>query len=108
VRCMTGVRVEIRRYVDDHQSGWVECGLTDAHGRGWLFVEKVPVVSVEDLDAESTYPRPGLIACRVLERRVGSDGTEVVVIDTQHPWHVEATTDETRFEVRPEQLEEFD
>ena len=104
---MTGVKVEIQRYVDDHQPGWVECGLTDVHGRGWLFVEKVPVVSLEDLDAESNYPRPGLIACQVLERRAGADGREVVVIDTELPWHVAATTAQTRFEVRPEQLEEF-
>jgi hypothetical protein len=104
---MTGIRVEIRRYVDDGFPGVVECWLTDADDREWCIIEKVPVVTLEELDARSPYPRPGIIACRVIERRVGADGREVVVVDTEEPWHVEATTGETRFVIRPEQLEEF-
>jgi hypothetical protein len=82
---MVGVSVEIRRYVDGAFPGWVECSLTDAHGRVWSFVEKIPIVTAEDLDAESRYPRPGVIACQVVERRVGMDATEVVIIDTERP-----------------------
>jgi hypothetical protein len=104
---MVGVSIEIRRCVDDDQPGWVECWLTDAHGREWVFVEKAPVVSDEYLDSSSHYPRRGVIACEVIERRVAPDGDEVVVIDTGRPWGVEAMSGETRFEVRPEQLEEF-
>jgi hypothetical protein len=103
---MFGIAIEIRRYVDDSQPGWVECGLTDAGGREWLFIEKIPVVTAEDLGISSRYPQPGVIACQVIERRQ-DDGREVVVIDTELPWHVEATTGDTRFEVRPEQLVEF-
>lgn len=98
---MTGVCVEIRRYVDRDFPGWVECSLTDAHGREWLFVEKAPVVTTESVDAASNYPRPGFIGCEVLSRRDG-----LVVITTATPWGVEATTGETRFEVRDEQLAE--
>jgi hypothetical protein len=105
---MPAVRVEIRQYVDDAQPGWVECRLIDAHGRGWSFVEKVPVVTAENLDAGSTYPRQGVVACRVLERRVEADEREIVVIDTEQPWGVEATTGETRFLVRPQQLVDLD
>jgi hypothetical protein len=104
---MRGVVIEICRYVDDSQPGWVECRLIDARGREWLFVEKVPVITTEDLDASSDYPRPGVIACQVLERRQEGE-REVVGIDTKLPWHVEATTGETRFEIRPEQLVEVD
>lgn len=104
---MFGIAVEIRRYVDDAQPGWVECGITDAGGREWVFVEKVPVITTEDLDARSEYPRPGVIACQVVERRQQS-GRDIVVVDTELPWHVEATTGDTRFEVRPEQVVEFD
>ena len=39
------------RYVSDHNPGFVECRLTDAWGREWLFVDKVPVVTLADLDA---------------------------------------------------------
>ena len=59
-------RAEIRRYVDDDQPGWVECAFTDAHGREWLFIEKVPVVTVEFLNTASGYPRAGVIACEVI------------------------------------------
>ena len=68
---MNAVGIELRRYVDDSQPGFVECWLTDANGREWSFVEKVPVVSTEDLDVGSNYPRPGIIACEVIERRFG-------------------------------------
>jgi hypothetical protein len=50
---VANVRVEIVRYTDDHQPGFVECHLSDVAGRVWSFEEKVPVVTVEDL---STRP----------------------------------------------------
>jgi hypothetical protein len=98
------VRVEIRRLVDESNPGVVECWLTDAEGREWSFVEKVPVVTAEYLDAQSHYPCEGIIAGRVIGRGTDAEGGEVVVIDTVEPWGVEATTGEARFTVRPEQL----
>lgn len=104
---MFGIKVEIGRYLDDHQPGWVECQFVDAQGYGWSFVEKVPVVSMEDLDRNSTYPRPGRIACQVIGKRyVG--GKEVVTIDTAKPWGIESTTGQTYFDVVSEQLIELD
>jgi hypothetical protein len=105
---MQAVKVTIRRFVDAAFPGWVECGLVDAWGRVWTFVEKVPVVTSEDLDASNDYPQPAVIACQILARRHDSRGREVVTIDTQTPWHVEATTGEVRFDVLPEQLAELD
>lgn len=105
---MIAVRVLILQYVDDAQPGWVECLLTDVHGRAWSFVEKVPVVTGEDLDADSAYPRGSVIACRIIERRRAVGGQEVITIDTSLPWHVAATSGETRFEVSAEQLSTID
>jgi hypothetical protein len=104
---VVGVQVEIARYTDDSQPGWVECQLTDIHGCRWSFIEKVPIVTLAWLDAGSSYPQPGIIACEVIDRRQ-DDGREVVAINTERPWHVEATSGETRFEVSPEQMVEFD
>jgi hypothetical protein len=75
---MPVVQIDIVRYIDDWQPGFVECRLTDRWGRVWSFVEKVPVVTAEYLDAGSDYPCPGLIGCRVLDRaedvvRIGID-----------------------------------
>jgi hypothetical protein len=100
-----GIRVEIRRYVDDAYPGWVECCLTDVSGRDWFIVEKVPVVTLEDIGPETVYPRRTVIACEVVERQAGVAGREIVIIDTEHPWHIAATNGETQFAVRPEQLE---
>jgi hypothetical protein len=99
-----GLDVLICRFVDDDQPGWVECRFTDAHGREWSIVEKVPVVCAEDLDARSPYPRPGIVGCRVVERRRDAAGRELALIDTEWPWSIAATSGETRFEVASEQL----
>jgi hypothetical protein len=103
-----GVRAVIRRYVSDDNPGWVECAFTDARGRDWVFVEKVPVVTAELLDADSTYPRPVILACEVGERVRDEAGREVVVVDAAQPWGIETATGETRFEVRPEQVVRLD
>lgn len=95
---MTGVRVQIVRYADDSQPGWVECRLMDAHGRSWSFLEKAPVVSSAPLDASSDYPQPGVIACQVLGRT-----GDIVRIDTSQPWDVASTEGQAQFDV-PEGL----
>lgn len=104
---MFGVRVMICQYVDDAQPGWVECRLVDVHGTEWSFVEKAPVVTAEDLNAYSMYPVRGFIACEVVERRLHTSGREGVLIDTERPWQIAATSGRTRFEVWPEELVEI-
>lgn len=96
--------VSIIRWALDDQPGWVECLLMDAHGRPWFFLEKAPVVSGEDLRADTMYPCPGRIACHVIERRVDASDKPVLVVDTARPWGIEATSGETRFDVRPDQV----
>ncbi len=91
---MVAVLVEIVRYFDDSQPGWVECELIDANGRLWSFVEKVPIVTEASLDESSVYPQPGFIACRVIGRAGG-----VARVDTSLPWGVESVESETQFEV---------
>ena len=63
---MPEVRVAITRYVDDHFPGYVECKLTDVEGKEWFLIEKVPVVTVVDLDSTSIYPSLGLLSVRFL------------------------------------------
>ncbi|MCE9579159.1 MAG: hypothetical protein K8W52_38910 [Deltaproteobacteria bacterium] len=98
------VRMAAIRYVNDAFPGFVECALVDVHGAVWTFIEKVPVVSLADLDARSTYPQPVTVACAVVATRRDPDGREVVTIDTSVPWGIAASSGETRFEVGAEQL----
>jgi hypothetical protein len=62
---MLGVRVEISRYADAAQPGWVECRLVDALGHEHVFVEKVPVVTEAHLVAASGFPQAGFIAVSI-------------------------------------------
>jgi len=101
---MLGVIVTISRYVSDSQPGWVECKLVDAHGSESTIIEKVPVVTLADLDANSSYPQTGYVACQVVERRVGTNGAEVVTINIGSPWGVEDSSGKTQFDVFSTQL----
>ena len=103
---MLGVKVNISRYADDSFPGWVECRLVDALGHQHVFVEKVPVVAPH-LDAASSYPQSGVIACIVLGSRESDDGRQLVHIDMQTPWGIESLAERSRFDVFPEQLVEF-
>jgi hypothetical protein len=60
--------VQIVRFVDSHQPGWVECELVDAARPRHIIIEKVPVVTTKDLDANSKYPALGSVPCEVLKR----------------------------------------
>jgi hypothetical protein len=101
---MTAVSVEIARFVDDRQPGFVECVLVDADGRSHAFVEKGPVVSASNLLPGSKYPRAGSIACEVISEFTDSSGRQLVRIDTDRPHGVESSSGETKFVVLPSQL----
>jgi hypothetical protein len=103
---MLAIKVEITRFLDDHQPGFVECSLIDAHGRKHLFIDKVPVVALEDLDAHSIYPRDGVIGCEVVN---GPDDSarEILTVSTELPWGIESAEGLLVFEVRREQLTEI-
>ncbi|MDI1448473.1 hypothetical protein [Polyangium sp. 6x1] len=95
---MIGVRIQIVRYADDAQPGWVDCHLIDVHGRRWSFFEKVPIVTEALLDEQSEYPQPGVIHCKLISQCAG-----IARIDTTEPWGVESVEGETQFDV-PESL----
>ncbi len=104
---MLGVKVTIARYIsDDPQPGIVELQLEDAHGRRWSFVEKTAIVSKEFLDAQTTYPQQGVIACEIIQRRFDVSGREVIRIDTKRPWYVESVDGITEFDVSTDVLSE--
>jgi len=78
------VKVEIIRFVDDHFPGIIEFKLTDACGRNWYFIEKVPIVCSHNLDYEDSYPQPGWLPCAVIERFADGTGRNIVRIDTEY------------------------
>jgi hypothetical protein len=101
---MPSVEVEITRYVNASFPGWVEFVLDDARGVRWTFVDKVPVVSTEDLTEASDYPRSAKIECEVVsDPDVAEPG--LVKIDTSRPWGIEAKDGTSKFVVRHSQMD---
>ena len=103
---MSELSVEIIRYFDDAQPGWVECRLKDAWGKEHTFIDKAPIFTSSELNKDSNYPQYGVIACQVVRRWRDPHGREIVTIDMEHPWHVESSSGDTRFDVLATQLNE--
>lgn len=101
---MTVIEVEITRFMDDHQPGFVECWFADVEGNKHTFVEKVPVVSSEILMSTSAYPCRGVIACEVQERWTTKQGVELARVSTNTPWGIESLERLGSFVVAASQL----
>jgi hypothetical protein len=56
---------EVGGWVSDDSPGFIRVRLTDAAGRAWFLVDKVPVFDVEDT-AESAFPLPVAVRCAVV------------------------------------------
>ena len=96
---MRFLSVQIVRFADSHQPGWVECVFVDAACRSHTIIEKVPVVTTEDLDADSKYPTLGSVPCEVLERYQDEAGQELVCVSTAEPAAIETQEGLSKFTV---------
>ena len=83
----------------------VECELIDRFGAAWRFIEKLPVIEISSPDS-ARYPRPGAIACQVIQTGKDDHGRSFFLVDTQRPWGAQTVGEVTRFEVFAEQLAE--
>ncbi len=101
---MKSVKVEITRFVDEDQPGFVECVLIDAEGRRHTFIEKSPIVSSANLWSNSGYPQAGSIACEVREVWKHPEGRVLVRVSTEEPWGVESTEGLTTFVLSSSQM----
>ena len=101
---MITVSINVVGFVEEHQPNIVEARLVDALGREHIFVDKCAIFTSVDLDRESRYPVPGVIACHIVMRETDARGREIVTIDTEEPWHVAATDGQTRFSVLAQQI----
>lgn len=90
--------------MDLDQPGWVACKLIDAHGAVHIFHEKVPVATSLLLDATSTYPQQGSIACTIISHFADVAGHKVITVNTLQPFGVESTGGLSRFEVFENQI----
>jgi len=96
---MHNLKVQIVRFVDSDFPGWVECELVDAEGRRHILKDKVPIFTVEVLDADRKYPTPGTVVCEVLERYQDEQGQELARVSTEKPFYIESTEGLSEFTV---------
>jgi hypothetical protein len=101
---MPALNVQITRFVDEHFPGFVECVFQDANGASHVFVQKVPVVSRQELSATSSYPCAGTLDCEQESVWRDDAGRSLASIDTDRPWGVESSSGETQFVVLTSQL----
>lgn len=105
---MSAVKARITRCLDDtNYPSFVECIFADARGLAQRFHDKDAVFTGETLDRNSVFPVDGIVGCQIVERKL-ENGIEIVKVDTKLPWHIESTAGETVFEVRADQLIEFE
>ena len=103
-KVMPQFEVKIIRIVDETFPGFVECTFLDAHGHDHTILEKVPVVSSEDITAHSAFPVRGHVACEVLSQRKDEAGRILLQVDTSRPYGIESASGETKFELVEEQV----
>ena len=96
--------VQIMRFVDDHQPGWVEFGFVDAEGRQHRFIDKIVIFTADLLDRGSAYPQSGSVRCEVLAEWRDASGRQLVRVSTSRPDGIESIDGVSEFLVPPTQL----
>lgn len=102
---MLSFKVQITRFISDHNPGFVECRFTDAWNREWIIHEKVPVVTLDDLDTNSVYPQTGYIGCTLVKEWTDEQGRSLVTVSSELPWHIETVDEQTQFDLLPGQID---
>ena len=85
------VRVQIVRFVMEHQPPIVEATLLDSRGQSHTFVEKSAIFTDDwSLTEASVYPQPGAIRCEALAQWRDASGAELVRVTTERPDGIES------------------
>ena len=101
---LSNVAVQITRFLDPHNPGVVECILADVDGHVHRFIDKVPIFTGEQLDAQSTYPCVGEIRCKVVAQWLDTGGRPFARISTLWPDGIESTEGRSEFVVTSDLL----
>jgi hypothetical protein len=101
---MNLISVQIVRFVDSDFPGWVKCELVDSDRRYHTLKDKVPIFTIEPLDANSKYPTSGAAPCEPLERFQDERGRELARISTKKPCNIESSEGLSEFTILASQL----
>jgi hypothetical protein len=76
------LKLSILRFTDNWIPTWVECSFLDSSGVAHVFEEKVPIVTAENLDENSDYPKRGILLVSVVSQWRDEGGGELMRILT--------------------------
>ncbi|MGJ1271011.1 hypothetical protein [Sphingobacterium siyangense] len=104
---MEFLRIKVTDYISNYFPSFVRCEFTDIDGSLHIIEDKVPVVTDQFWDENTTYQRWALIPGKILERRteifITKTGKEkkikIIKISLEKRWGIYDTNDETVFEV---------
>ena len=71
----------------------------DAEGRCHSFVDKIPIFTSMNLDADSEYPIRGSVRCEVIGRFKDEKGRDLVRVTTARPDSIESSEGRSEFTV---------
>lgn len=103
-----GLKIKIIEFADNSQPGFVNCTFTDLYGQEYIIFEKIPVVTDENLDENSDYPKDGIVGCLILDENPDMTNANIVKINIAEPLHISTENDETIFFVLKNQLTDYD
>ena len=93
------LKIIILAYIDNSNPGWIRCCFTDIHRSLHYFIEKVPVITLLELDENSTYPQDVTILCKVIDIN-GKKAT----VDISKPWGIEDENGEAVFAINENRI----
>jgi len=94
------VPIRITGFADAAQPGWVWCELEDASGKVFRFIEKIPVVTCEELWADSQYPRDGLVECDLIAIRDDPVRGRLATVSIAVPTTLDSYREDIQLEIR--------
>ena len=60
------LKIKIIAFTDESYPGWVLCSFKDTKGEIHEFEEKIPIVTAEDIDKNTAFPKYSTIECEIV------------------------------------------
>jgi hypothetical protein len=91
--------IDIIEYTQNNFPGYVHCKFIDAFGETHYFEEKIPIVSVENINEKTILPKRGFIRGEIMSKENG-----IICFSTLKPDDIESTDGENIFYINEEQI----
>lgn len=101
---MPYLKIKITGIANNDQPGFVFCSFRDASNQEWNFIEKIPIVSKEDLDEKSIFPLQGIIPVTIKKVWANQKGKKIITIDAFEPLGIATLEKKSLFDIPSEQI----